>query len=57
MPEGVCSQQIYDYTTREYVDCPSPAEFGPDPYAEEIYDDSTPVWLCEHHWQDRKGDI
>lgn len=42
--------------------CPSCGEiktisFGPDPYASEINDDDTPVWLCEDCYQERAWDI
>lgn len=28
-------------------DCDGIGRFGPDPYAEEIHDDPTPVWQCD----------
>jgi hypothetical protein len=30
--------------------CEGPVTFGPDPYNEEINGDSTPYWMCEHHY-------
>lgn len=29
-----------------YTGCTNEATFGPDPYAQDIYDDDTPVWMC-----------
>jgi hypothetical protein len=55
--EGTCSFEVYDYKTRTHHPCTEPATFEPDPYAEEIHDDSTPVWICESHYQERKDDI
>jgi hypothetical protein len=34
-------------------DCGRPALHGPDPYAEELYDDLTPHWLCQQCRADR----
>ena len=34
-----------------------PCTLGPDPFAQEIHDDDTEVWLCEKCYQDRKDDI
>lgn len=33
------------------------ATFGPDPYAEDIHGDDTPVWLCEGCSKSRAADI
>lgn len=33
----------YGYTLQE---CNGIGEFGPNPYAEELYGDTTPEWMC-----------
>ncbi len=45
-PTGVC------------VDCGSgTVNFGPCPYAEDIYNDTTPMWLCDDCGNQRAQDI
>lgn len=40
-----------------YSECCGDMEFGPDPFAEEIREDSTPVWECSYHRCQSADDI
>jgi len=37
--------------------CEGQLLYGPDPYAEEIEGDETPVWLCQRHADDQAMEI
>lgn len=39
---GECTDPYYG----EQVGCTGVGEWGPNPYAEELYGDMTPVWMC-----------
>ena len=38
---GHCPDPLYGQ------DCDGIGHYGPDPFAEEIYNDTTPVWQCD----------
>lgn len=40
-----------------YGQCCGDMEYGPDPFAEEIRGDSTPVWECSYHRFESAMDI
>lgn len=42
-PPPVCEQHD------TYYPCKGELYYGPDPFAYEIYDDDTPIWLCALH--------
>lgn len=50
-PPGDCPDSLYG------ADCNGVGRYGPDPYAVEIYDDRTPVWLCDGARYGRAQDI
>lgn len=39
------------------IPCTGDVTFEPDPYAEEIHDDMTPVWMCEAHRNESARDV
>ena len=42
---------------KTYIVCEGQVTYGPDPFAEEIYGDKTPVWMCESHRYESFMDI
>jgi hypothetical protein len=50
-PVGQCPERSYG------VNCDGIGHWGPDPYAEELAGDSTPLWLCEGVRTGRAMDI
>ena len=63
--EEIMSEEICVYTSGEndYPKrsdprrCKGEVTFGPDPYLDELYQDSTPVWMCESCRAERADDI
>lgn len=35
----------------------SEMSYGPDPYADEILGDNTPIWLCRECWNQSENDV
>lgn len=48
---GECPDRLYGR------DCDGEGQLGPDPFAQEIYDDNTPVWQCDGVRTGRAQDI
>lgn len=51
MEEGQCEDRRYDDP------CEGEVTYEPCPYQSELYEDYTPVWLCEHHRYERAMDV
>lgn len=55
-PECVFEHGTGDYTPSSDA-CAGPVTFAADPYQADIYNDDTPVWMCERHRDERYSDI
>jgi len=49
--------ECVDGAASSWYDCEGEVTFEPDPFAEEINGDDTPVWMCEHHRHESAMDI
>ena len=38
-------------------DCAGELSYGPDPFAFEVNNDDTPIWLCSYHYGQLADDI
>lgn len=48
-PEPAEPGRCVDADLYRFSDCAGEVTYGPDPAAWELYDDDTPVWMCEEH--------